>query len=297
MNPTFKSMNNQNEAVFVRKFNGNIMVKLTPIFLVVLLPILLRNRAEAQVLVGPVVGTHVGWASYDDPDLKDFYDISPTFGFHAGGSLAFRVQKRFFLQSSIMYTQKEKKISGGGDGMFYHALRNRYIDMPILYTAEFKARLGKDKVYKWYVGVGPNISYWLGGSGKLRNSDLDENLIEELRYTVTFGKHDEIGEREMNVEDPNRLQLGLNVSAGLIFEPMGIHKFMLTTRYEHGHSFLSRESNGVYGLPGVLHYEDELKVRNNAFVVSLYYFVDLKIEERHKGKSTSKIKTGKRRRR
>jgi hypothetical protein len=53
----------------------------------------------------------------------------------------------------------------------------------------------------------------------------------------------------------------------------------------------------VYGLPGTLYYEDELKVRNNAFVVSLYYFIDLKIEERKKGKSTSKIKTGKKRRR
>lgn len=297
MKSRFKPMNYQNETLFVRKFKGNIMVKLSPFFLLVLLGLLAGNKAKAQILVGPVVGTHVGWASYDDRDLKDFYDVSPTFGFHAGGSVAFRVQKRFFLQTSIMYTQKEKKISGGGDGMFSNSLRNRYIDMPILYTAEFKARFGKDKVYKWYLGVGPNVSYWLGGSGSLRNSDLDENLIEELNYKVTFGSTEEIGEREMNVAEPNRLQLGLNISAGLIFEPMGIHKFMLTTRYEHGHSFLSRESNGVYGLPGTLYYEDELKVRNNAFVVSLYYFIDLKIEERKKGKSTSKIKTGKRRRR
>ncbi len=293
----FKPMNDQNDALFMRKFKSNIMVKLNLILLLILPGVLAWNKAEAQILVGPVVGTHIGWASYDDIDLKDFYDVSPTFGFHAGGSVAFRVQKRFFLQTSIMYTQKEKKISGGGDGMFSNSLRNRYIDMPILYTAEFKARVGKDKVYKWYLGVGPNVSYWLGGSGSLRNSDLDENLIEELNYKVTFGSTEEIGEREMNVAEPNRLQLGLNISAGLIFEPMGIHKFMLTTRYEHGHSFLSRESNGVYGLPGTLYYEDELKVRNNAFVVSLYYFIDLKIEERKKGKSTSKIKTGKKRRR
>lgn len=296
MNSTFKPMNDQNEALFMRKFNGNIMVKLNPIFMFVLLGLLAWNKAEAQILVGPVVGTHVGWASFDDRDLKDFYDVSPTFGFHAGGSVAFRVQKRYFLQTSIMYTQKEKKISGGGDGMFSNSLRNQYIDMPILYTAEFKARLGKDKVYKWYLGVGPNVSYWLGGKGTLANSSLDENLIDELNYNVTFGRQAEIGEQEMNVEDPNRVQLGLNISAGLIFEPMGIHKFMLTTRYEHGHSFLSRNSMGVYGEIDA-QYQDELKVRNNAFVVSLYYFVDLKIEERHKGKSTSKIKTGKKRRR
>ncbi|MBX2971019.1 MAG: PorT family protein [Cyclobacteriaceae bacterium] len=288
-------MNVRNDVFLLRKFNGNIMVKLTPLFLTALLSILFKSNAEAQILVGPVVGTHVGWASYDDRDLKDFYDVSPTFGFHAGGSVAFRVQKRFFLQTSILYTQKEKKISGGDDGMFSNSLRNRYIDMPILYTAEFKARLGKDKIYKWYLGVGPNVSYWLGGKGTLANSSLDENLIDELKYKVTFGKQTEVGEQEMNVEDPNRVQLGLNISAGLIFEPMGIHKFMLTTRYEHGHSFLSRSSMGVFGEINA-QYQDELKVRNNAFVVSLYYFIDLKIEERHKGKSTSKIKTGKKKR-
>lgn len=280
----------------MRKFKSHIMIK-PKLFLLSVLLLFGFETINAQILVGPVVGSHIGWASYDDRDLKDFYKSSPTYGFHAGGSIAFRVQKRFFLQTSILYTQKEKKITGGGDGMFSHSLRNRYIDMPILYTAEFKARFKRDRVYKWYLGIGPNVSYWLGGRGSLRNSELDESLIEELNYKVTFGKQEEIGENEMNVAQPNRLQLGLNVSAGLIFEPMGIHKFMLTTRYEHGHSFLSRESNGVYGLPGVLYYEDELKVRNNAFVVSLYYFIDLKIEDRKKGKSTSKIKTGKRRRR
>lgn len=296
MNLTFMPVNYRNDVFLLRKFNGNIMAKFFLLVLTVLLSFLPKNSAEAQILVGPVVGTHVGWASYDDRELKDFYDVSPTFGFHAGGSVAFRVQKRFFLQTSIMYTQKEKKISGGDDGMFSNSLRNQYIDMPILYTAEFKARLGKDKIYKWYLGVGPNVSYWLGGKGTLANSSLDENLIDELKYNVTFGKQAEIGEEDMNVEDPNRVQLGLNVSAGLIFEPMGIHKFMLTARYEHGHSFLSRSSTGVYGLSEA-QYEDVLRVRNNAFVVSLYYFVDLKIEERHKGKSTSKIKTGKKKRR
>jgi hypothetical protein len=87
----------------------------------------------------------------------------------------------------------------------------------------------------------------------------------------------------MSVEDANRLQLGLNLAAGAVFEPFGYQKIMFTIRYELGHSFLSRTSNGVFA---DTYHQDVLSSRNQGFRISLAYLVDLQVKDRKRGKST-----------
>lgn len=252
-------------------------------------------KSNAQILVGPTVGGQMNWMVFDDQDSKDAYRLSPILNFHAGGSISFRAQKRFFLQTSFLYSQKGKVLHSRDNSGTHNKTKFRYIDVPILYTAEFNAKVGRDKVYKWYFGVGPTISYWLGGKGILVHGDLNENSINppvyDLPYKITFNKDSaSVASNEMNIKEPNRIQLGLNISAGLIFEPIKTHKVMVNARYAFGQSFLSRENKGEFGLPGVLYYQDELKVRSRELVLSLHYFIDLKTDQRKKGKSTSKVK-------
>jgi hypothetical protein len=250
---------------------------------------------SAQILVGPVAGPNFSWTTFDDKDLKDVYDVSPIIGFHAGVALSFRVQKRFFLHSSFIYSTKGKIIKADNDPLFKNEVRYKYLELPIIYTVEFKGNFGGNKEYKWYVGAGPNISYWLGGRGKFSSSDLSEVGISELDYRVAFYKKpEEVGDEEMGVEDPNRFQLGLTVATGFVFEPMGSQKIMLLFRYELGHSFLSRTSDGVFK-PTL--YLDEMGIRNHGFRISLTYLIDLKTEQRKKGKSTVKESNKNRRRR
>ncbi len=265
------------------------------ISLFLILFFVLNAKANGQILVGPVVGGQINWMVFDDKDNKDLYKFKPILNFHAGASLAFRAQKRFFLQTSFLYSQKGKLLESKDNSGTRNDTKFRYIDVPILYTAEFKAKLGKEKVYKWYFGVGPTISYWLGGKGVLIHGDLNENMINppnyNLSYKIVFKKDAaSVARNEMNVREPNRIQLGLNASAGLIFEPMGNHKIMVNLRYSFGQSFMSRYGKGEFGLPGILYYQDELKVRSRELVLSLNYFIDLKTDQRKKGKSTIKVK-------
>jgi hypothetical protein len=79
----------------------------------------------------------------------------------------------------------------------------------------------------------------------------------------------------------------------LILEPVGFNKIMLALRYEFGHSYLSPSSDGYFGgYDGDLYYEDELQVRMHTLNLSLLYFIDLKTDQRKKGKSTIKTKKG-----
>jgi hypothetical protein len=65
---------------------------------------------------------------------------------------------------------------------------------------------------------------------------------------------------------------------------------MVTARYELGHSYLSPEDKGEFGLAGNLNYSDDLKIRIKTISLSVFYYIDLKTEERKKGKSTIKLK-------
>ena len=218
--------------------------------------------SKAQIFVGPVIGGQVGVMTFNDKNNKSLYTTKPFVGYHVGGSISFKVQKIYFLQASILYTQRGKTLEGILDPSFKNTVTYNYIDMPILFTKELKAKIGKGKVYKWSFGIGPNINYWLGGKGVLNSNELDENTINppnyDLPYHVTFKKAPEnVQFGEMNVANPNRIQLGLIFSAGVIFEPTGFNKFMFTARYELGHSFYSPDSDGDFGLDGALNYSDE----------------------------------------
>lgn len=259
------------------------------------------TESIAQVLIGPLVSGNIGWPVYKDKEVKDKLHVQPSIGYNIGASLSFRVQKRFFLQSSVIYSRKVKKIEEKPndsfyDGDFSNDLKLNYLEIPILYTAEFKGKLGKksNKEFKWYLGVGPTVSYWLGGKGVLTDGDLVEVNVYSLPYKVTFGKDiEDVKRGEMNVADANRIQLALNVSAGLILEPVGFNKIMVAFRYEFGHSYLSPNSDGYFGgLGGDLTYGDELQVRMHTLNLSLQYFIDLKTDQRNKGKSTIKTKKG-----
>jgi hypothetical protein len=260
-----------------------VKIKAIPSLLVLLASMQLST---AQVLVGPVVGGQYSWVSFDDKDFKDVYTVKPVPGFHAGASLSFLVRKRFFLHTSILYSVKGKIIEGKNDALLRNEVHNHYIDVPILYTVDFKARLGKGKEFKYYLGLGPNISYWLGGKGKIYDTDFNEAQLEEQSYKIVFNKTlEETQPNQMTVSDPNRLQLGLNLAAGFLFEPFGFQKVMFTVRYELGHSFFSRTSDGNFQQT---YYQDVLRSRTQGFRVSLAYLIDLRVEDRKKGKSTIK---------
>lgn len=245
----------------------------------------LLNESKSQILVGPVAGIQYSSVSLNEKEDRDLYKVKPVAGFHAGLGLSFLVRKRFYLHGAILYSTKGKVVDGKQDKLLHNEVKYRFIDIPVLYTVDFKAKLGGNKQFKYYLGLGPNISYWLGGKGKYYNTDLSElGEVSDRAYTIKFGKAPEDTERdEMTVQNANRIMLGLNLGGGFEFEPLGFQKIMLTARYEFGHSFFSRSSNGIFS---DAYYQDVLRARNHGLRITLAYLIDLRTEDRKKGKST-----------
>lgn len=235
--------------------------------------------------MGPVAGPQLSWVSYDDKGNRNLYSQYPTVGFHGGFGCSFRVHKTFFLHTALLYSQKGKRLSGKEDELLKQHTNYRFIELPMYYTVEFRQRVGKTRQYKWFLGLGPNVSYWMGGRGTLENTQLSELLVNRINYRVVFSKKPgEFADDEMNVTDPNRFQFGLVFAGGIVLEPLGYQKIMVTMRYELGHSFMSPTGVGQFNLTN--EYFDDMRVRPQGFRLSFSYLIDLKTEESKKGKST-----------
>jgi hypothetical protein len=167
--------------------------------------------------------------------------------------------------------------------VFHHEAKYKYIEIPLVYAVDFKGTVGNNKVYKWYFGAGPNLSYWLSGKGWFSSSPLMESNIDRLDYDIAFRKDPE----ELAMDEMNRIQLGLNLATGIVFEPMENQKLMLNVRYEIGHSYMSRTSDGIFA---ATFERDDMRIRSHGLRLSLSYMIDLRIENRKKGKSTIKKK-------
>lgn len=244
------------------------------------------SSLRAQILIGPVVGPQVSWVSFDKyGSSRGVYKQQPVYGFHAGLGVSFRVHKRFFLNTAFLYSTKGKRLEGSSDPLLKFKSNYNYIDVPMTYTVEFLHKVGKVKQYKFFFGIGPNISYWLGGKGSISNSQLSEVIIDRLDYKIVFDKDEnDYADNEMNVRDPNRFQFGLNFATGFVFEPLGYQKVSLTLRYELGGSYLSPDHPGTFRLTN--EYKDDLRIHIQGIRVSAAYLIDLRNSEAKKGKST-----------
>lgn len=235
----------------------------------------------AQVLVGPIAGGNYSFTSFGDKDLKDIYKVSGVFGYHVGAHTSFQVRKRFFLQASLIYSTKGRQMRSNLDPGFRYQAKFNFIEFPLIYTVDFKAKLKDSKEFKYFIGIGANTSYWLGGSGTLADSWLKEGNVDKMKFRTDF-KGDSQNDNSMYVERRNKVQFGLNFVAGLVFEPAPRQRLLFSLRYELGHTYLAK-SDGVFSKT---YFQDPLQSTNQGFRISVAYLYDLKTSDRNKGKST-----------
>lgn len=252
---------------------------------------LLSHLLTAQIIhAGFKAGAQVNWVRIDDASFKDTVKTSPYPGFNVGGVVSFKVRDRYFLHTEYVYSQKGKIFQGKIDPLLHDKVTYHYFEIPVLFAMHFKSKVGKSREFKWYMGIGPNVSYWISGNGQLRSSDLKENFLDQIDYKVVFGERmDTQHPREIYYPNANRVQFGLNIGAGLMFEPGERNKIMVDFRYGFDQTRLGK-GLADYQIPA--DYDDNLRVRNWGFKASIIYLTEFNLDKksRNKGKSTKRIK-------
>ncbi len=139
--------------------------------------------STAQLLIGPVAGVGTSWISFHDKESRDFFKQVPVLSYQGGVDISFQVRKNFYLHTALLYSRKGKSITADAAPDLKHKEFYHHLDAPILFTHEFKFKVGQNKVFKLYMGMGPNVSYWLTGKGSLTSAQLlEDQILINWRY-------------------------------------------------------------------------------------------------------------------
>ena len=233
------------------------------------------GSAYGQFMVGSKIGAHVSKVQFEREAFKEQYDPEYKVGGNIGAAVSFPVKEPFSLYSELLFTYKGKSVNVPGESLNNNA-NYYYIEMPIM------MRLQLWPSESVFLGIGPNLSYWLAGSGKI--DDL-ESSTGTTSYKINFGEAADPD--DLQVTDPHRLQLGLIFSLGKTFKLEGHRSLIIDARYEMGHSFLGTEQ-GAY-LENI-QFHDNLASKYQLISFNAGYFFIMHKKSKRRRSSTYRAK-------
>ena len=141
----------------------------------------------------------------------------------------------------------------------------------------FRLHVIKNVPTNWFVNVGPNINYWIGGRG---------NIIVEYGvtqpYSMIFNKTSDLSYDKMFINDANRWLFGLSGGIGFNATTVRNQKIVTELRVSFAKTYLGNKNSSSIN---VLGFEDSLKANLLTVNLSVAYVFDRDIKESKMGKS------------
>jgi hypothetical protein len=246
-------------------------------------------KSQAQYfMAGPKLGIQAYTIRHQLNSTNEQFDPKIKLGFNAGVEFNIPLATRFNLNPEINYSQKGRKIYAKETGWTLNEIHH-YVEFPLILNYQMEARIKKLGPLKnigpftWFFGIGPNLSYLLGGSGTLETSG------GSVDYKISFGGN-ESDYQYITFSDVNRWQWGLDFNLGVI-SPLKNNKNLVTTlRFSYGHTQLGGEDGSQMPILG---FTDNLAHHYMTLNFSVAYLFGMDVGLLRKGKSTKgqKIKT------
>ncbi len=228
--------------------------------------ILIITPAYSQSYLGLKIGANATKASYGDSGYKDLHSSKYKPGFTGGLVYIMMNKKNFGLSAEVLYSQKGKSIDSDDNLYETNKATYHYIDVPVMFRYKFKQRR-----FDWYVQLGPELNFWMGGKGTFGVYEPDRDIIIEYDYTINF-RNQEFATDIMNVESANRTQIGVAMGGGMNWELENGNNLAVDFRFSLGNTYLGGPDGG--SIPG-LGLKDNFEFSNNVLSVSVIYYFDI----------------------
>ena len=243
-------------------------------FLVLAMPV-----SGQSIWLGPKAGIQGSRFFFADTDAQELYREGYGIGWQAGMVANFEIGWGWELATDYAYSRKSHSHTAVFDVDLIQSYRSThgFIDASALLRYKFG-----DLPRHYYINIGPVISYWTDGNGRIRTGYTDRVRFDNgLQYHLVWDEEALDNYDEMWVGDANRLQVGIEAGIGMQFDIFYGSRVQLDLRYQLGHTNLAQEADtGIFGLNG-LSFADNLKGVHHvlgfsaAFLTS-FQFVEIK---------------------
>lgn len=252
-----------------------------------------------QYWFGPKFGvSYIDHVYQESTYEKDSFNVPHDINFQTGVVFEYTATGMYSVYGELMYerigrTVKDLETDGQRE---FSKMTNHFITIPIM----LRVTLGSVP-FHYYVNGGPRLSYWIAGRGthqldffeEFGPTDEDGNPVP-IDYKITFNS-DKSSPGDFNtgyVSKPNRLQFGLSLGAGMIFDLASGGRLQLDVRMNWVHSNMAtnsgKDTNLVHGVntdPDF--YRENFEYFHNIGSVSVAYMFGYNSQLRRKGKSTA----------
>ncbi len=230
-----------------------------------LLLLIVVHSANGQAFLGVRAGANANKITFNEEVYKEFYDTKFRPGFTGGLVFLIENKEKYGLYTEFLYSQKGKYVVSRRNDYVSNVADYQYFDIPILFRVKFN-----QPKFSWYLMLGPEFNYWLGGQGVFEVYEPDKDKTTEYAYTINFGETSGSSEY-LNVEEANRLQMSFSVGAGFLWKLNNANYLSLDFRFSLGNTYIGGfESSSIPNIALV----DNLEYTNNILSVSGVYYVD-----------------------
>lgn len=244
--------------------------------------LLLTDNSLAQMFyLGVNGGGGLQKVTYMRKEYRDQFKSKITLGGRAGVSLEVPLTNSFNLISDFDYAIRGRKVTPDENDWTMDE-SHYFLELPILLNLHREGEIKKIGPIKgigrfdWFIGAGPNISYFLGGSGILKTYAL------ESKYNISFGGK-EGDYHYITFHNANRWQWGLDFQAGIVSHLRKGDQLMTSLRFTYGHTNLGPPDGS--SMP-ILGFADNIAHNYKILNLTFTYLFDIDLMLFRKGKST-----------
>jgi len=241
-------------------------ISILRILITTLIVISALENGYAQLFFGLKAGANATNISFESDVYKKFYDTNYKPGFTAGAVFLIENKEKYGLYTEFLYSVKGKSIDSHANDYETNNAYYHYLDFPIMFRIKFK-----QPKFNWFLQLGPELSYWLGGKGAFEVYEPDRDVYTSYEYTVNFGEQKNTSDY-LNVEEANRMQLGLAIGGGVTWDLKNGNYISLDLRYTFGHTYMGAFEGGSIPNIGLV---DNLEHTNNVASISAVYYFDI----------------------
>ncbi len=223
--------------------------------------------------IGIKAGPNVTLALYPDKAQRDQFTSYPKLGFGGSAFINFPLKKDYSYLAEAGYAIKGRRTKLT-NGDFFNTQTFHFAEVAMALRKSFNLRLVKNIPSKWFINIGPNIGYWISGSGK----------FVETKYDIKFDLPPD-GNLYVNyLSNINRWLFGIDVGIGADAPINRRQKVRLELRATFGQTYLGKKNSG--SSYATLSWEDTLKTNLTSLSFTAAYTLDFDRRAMKMGKST-----------
>ena len=235
-------------------------------------------NVHGQIALGPKAAFHYYKTAYSDQDDKAELTSKFRLGYNIGIFAIAPLKDHYSLVAEFGFSRKGKKTKVKEAG-YNNTSKYNFLESSLLLRRSFEAHFIEGVPSTWFLNIGPNVQYWMGGKGK-----IDTRI--PVDYKIQFGANDGRAETTMFVENVNRVLFGLDFGVGVNLQAGRAKSVTAELRYTRGHTFLGdRDSDSIN--PDFINYQESLLTNYRIISLVFAYNFEFNYHDTKKGKSIS----------